>query len=295
MVDFKTRIFTESDNDIIGAEVIVFSDQGTRIGSIEIANAEDLNALREELEVIDETYFDETRLNAVLANSQESTTINATSISGYSSSDLAKVSQLSGYALTNHTHVKTSITDLYNYSISCSNYNPTIDTDISVTVKVTNQAGNPVVGHTVSILKNNSSWKSGTTGSNGEFTTTYTCSEWGLITFSASNEKLQCNVTGFREIQHNITYYLYVDESQRLAQIRVNRSNVTITTGDGFKYNDFSIPSKYRPTQNSFAPIGRTAPTILNYVWSNGVIGIYNNSGSTWSNYDLAFVHEWHY
>ena len=45
MVDFKTRIFTESDNDIIGAEVIVFSDQGTRIGSIEIANAEDLNAL----------------------------------------------------------------------------------------------------------------------------------------------------------------------------------------------------------------------------------------------------------
>ena len=194
MVDFKTRIFTESDNDIIGAEVIVFSDQGTRIGSIEIANAEDLNALREQLEVIDETYFDETRLNAVLANSQESTTINATSISGYSSSDLAKVSQLSGYALTNHTHVKTSITDLYNYSISCSNYNPTIDTDISVTVKVTNQAGNPVVGHTVSILKNNSSWKSGTTGSNGEFTTTYTCSEWGLITFSANNTNTQINV-----------------------------------------------------------------------------------------------------
>ena len=212
MVDFKTRIFTESDNDIIGAEVIVFSDQGTRIGSIEIANAEDLNALREQLEVIDETYFDETRLNAVLANSQESTTINATSISGYSSSDLAKVSQLSGYALTNHTHVKTSITDLYNYSISCSNYNPTIDTDISVTVKVTNQAGNPVVGHTVSILKNNSSWKSGTTGSNGEFTTTYTCSEWGLTTFSANNVSLQIKVKGFKsKSMWNGTLY-YDDE-----------------------------------------------------------------------------------
>lgn len=212
MVDFKTRIFTESDNDIIGAEVIVFSDQGTRIGSIEIANAEDLNALREELEVIDETYFDETRLNAVLANSQESTTINATSISGYSSSDLAKVSQLSDYALTNHTHVKTSITDLYNYSISCSNYNPTIDTDISVTVKVTNQAGNPVVGHTVSILKNNSSWKSGTTGSNGEFTTTYTCSEWGLTTFSANNVSLQIKVKGFKsKSMWNGTLY-YDDE-----------------------------------------------------------------------------------
>ena len=294
MIDFKTRIFTESDNDIIGAEVIVFSDQGTRIGSIEIANAEDLNALREELEVIDETYFDETRLNAVLANSQESTTINATSISGYSSSDLAKVSQLSGYALTNHTHVKTSITDLYNYSISCSNYNPTIDTDISVTVKVTNQAGNPVVGHTVSILKNNSSWKSGTTGSNGEFTTTYTCSEWGLTTFSANNMYNQIKVTGFKKVLNNITYELWVDESTRNAALLANRSGVTIGAGDGFNYNDFKIPSNYRPTTNSFVTVGRTTPGIINYIWADGTVGIYNN-GSQMTNYSLNFRHEWHF
>ena len=294
MVDFKTRIFTESDNDIIGAEVIVFSDQGTRIGSIEIANAEDLNALREELEVIDETYFDETRLNAVLANSQESTTINATSISGYSSSDLAKVSQLSDYALTNHTHVKTSITDLYNYSISCSNYNPTIDTDISVTVKVTNQAGNPVVGHTVSILKNNSSWKSGTTGSNGEFTTTYTCSEWGLTTFSANNMYNQIKVTGFKKVLNNTTYSLWVDESTRNAAVLANRSGVTIGAGDGFNYNDFKIPSNYRPSTNSFVTVGRTTPGVINYIWTDGTVGIYNN-GSQMTNYNLNFRHEYHF
>ena len=294
MVDFKTRIFTESDNDIIGAEVIVFSDQGTRIGSIEIANAEDLNALREQLEVIDETYFDETRLNAVLANSQESTTINATSISGYSSSDLAKVSQLSGYALTNHTHVKTSITDLYNYSISCSNYNPTIDTDISVTVKVTNQAGNPVVGHTVSILKNNSSWKSGTTGSNGEFTTTYTCSEWGLTTFSANTMYNQIKVTGFKKVLNNITYALWVDESTKTAVVLANRSNVTIGAGDGFNYNDFKIPSNYRPTTNSFVTVGRTTPNVINYIWTDGTVGIYNN-GSQMTNANINFRHEYHF
>ena len=242
MVDFKTRIFTESDNDIIGAEVIVFSDQGTRIGSIEIANAEDLNALREELEVIDETYFDETRLNAVLANSQESTTINATSISGYSSSDLAKVSQLSGYALTNHTHVKTSITDLYNYSISCSNYNPTIDTDISVTVKVTNQAGNPVSGQSVSIAKNNVSWKNGVTGSNGEFTTTYTCSEWGLITFSANNNHIQVKVRGWREITAGIGR-LWVNDETKTATYIFSRTG-TITSEISYAN---TIPKGYRP------------------------------------------------
>ena len=263
MVDFKTRIFTESDNDIIGAEVIVFSDQGTRIGSIEIANAEDLNALREQLEVIDETYFDETRLNAVLANSQESTTINATSISGYSSSDLAKVSQLSGYALTNHTHVKTSITDLYNYSISCSNYNPTIDTDISVTVKVTNQAGNPVVGHTVSILKNNSSWKSGTTGSNGEFTTTYTCSEWGLTTFSANNVSLQIKVKGFKsKSMWNGT--LYYDDEKVEYWVNYAPSGTTLQVHNSWTDSGAFdvVPEELRPKMFVFSTTSDTRLTV---------------------------------
>ena len=251
MVDFKTRIFTESDNDIIGAEVIVFSDQGTRIGSIEIANAEDLNALREELEVIDETYFDETRLNTVLANSQESTTINATAISGYSSSDLAKVSQLSDYALASHTHVKTNITDLYNYSISCSNYNPTIDTDISVTVKVTNQAGNPVTGHTVNILKNNSSWRSGTTGSNGEFTTTYTCSEWGLTTFSANTTSAQIRVKGWKQYHYDSAtngWYIRILYNETHTKVIINDpASVSFTTTETNYITDVLTDSWIRP------------------------------------------------
>ena len=298
MVDFKTRIFTESDNDIIGAEVIVFSDQGTRIGSIEIANAEDLNALREELEVIDETYFDETRLNAVLANSQESTTINATSISGYSSSDLAKVSQLSGYALTNHTHVKTSITDLYNYSISCSNYNPTIDTDISVTVKVTNQAGNPVVGHTVSILKNNSSWKSGTTGSNGEFTTTYTCSEWGLTTFSANNENIQIKVTGFKQVAQTtvsgVTYTCSVN-GEGVGRVNVNCTSVSFAAGHSHEALNW-IPRQYTPNGYYHTLTERkVSNTLILYLWEyKSLVGITNTSTSSQTkNLDIAIVYSY--
>ena len=291
MVDFKTRIFTESDNDIIGAEVIVFSDQGTRIGSIEIANAEDLNALREQLEVIDETYFDETRLNAVLANSQESTTINATSISGYSSSDLAKVSQLSGYALTNHTHVKTSITDLYNYSISCSNYNPTIDTDISVTVKVTNQAGNPVVGHTVSILKNNSSWKSGTTGSNGEFTTTYTCSEWGLTTFSANNTNIQVNVTGFKSrSMWNGTLYYDNEKVQYVLNYQASGNYNTATWTDSGAFD--TVPLNLRPKHNVYSTLGDTRMVVrVNY--STGKLQ-YVTGGASVSNPYFQCVMTWY-
>ena len=115
------------------------------------------------------------------------------------------------------------------------------------------------------------------------------------IKYSANNRSTQVNVTGFKKIAENITYTLYVDESQRLAQIRVNRSNVTIGTGDGFNYSDFTIPSQYRPKSNSFVPVGRNAPSILNYVWDDGTIGIYNNTGNQWTNYTLTFQHEWHY
>ena len=42
-------------------------------------------------------------------------------------------------------------------------------------------------------------------------------------------------------------------------------------------------------------PIGKTAPSILNYVWTDGTIGIQNNTGNQWNNYTLTFQHEWHY
>ena len=80
-----------------------------------------------------------------------------------------------------------------------------------------------------------------------------------------------------------------------MAQIRVNRSNVTIGTGDGFNYSDFKIPSQYRPNVSSYVPVGKNAALIINYVWNDGTIGIYNNTGNQWTNYTLAFQHEWHY
>ena len=198
-----------------------------------------------------------------------------------------------------------------NYKITkivASDYNPNIDSTITVTVTVKDVYDDPVENESVQVTCNigkftklNGSTISdtqsvtGNTDSNGQFTLTYTCSEWGLATFSANTKQLQIFITGFKFIQSNITYNLYVDESQRLAQIRVNRSNVTIGTGDGFNYSDFTIPSQYRPKSNSFVPVGRNAPSILNYVWTDGTIGIFNNTGNQWTNYTLAFKHEWHY
>lgn len=287
MVDFKTRIYTESEDDIIGAEVLVYSDNGDRIGSIEIVNAEDLNDLREQLSVIDETYFTESRLNAILANAQETTNINATELSGFASSDFAKVTQLSNYALSNHTHVKTNISDLYNYSISCSDYNPTIDSEISVTVKVTNQAGNPVSGQSVSIAKNNVSWKNGVTGSNGEFTTTYTCSEWGLVTFSANNENIQIKVTGFKQVAtttvSGVTYTCYVN-GEGVGRVTVKCSNVSFAPGTSHEATNW-IPEAYKPKGDCYMLVERviTNASIV-YLWEyETLIGIRNTGSSAYT------------
>ena len=93
---------------------------------------------------------------------------------------------------------------------------------------------------------------------------------------------------------NNITYALWVEESTRRAVVLANRSGVTIGAGDGFNYNDFKIPSKYRPTTNSFVTVGRSTPNVINYIWADGTVGIYNN-GSQMTNYDLNFRHEYHF
>lgn len=199
MVDFNTRVFTEDDGKIIGAEVTVYSDSGDKLGVIDIADATTLAEMQQQLAQIDETYFTEERLEAILTNTSENTVINATKLSGFLSSDFAKVSQLSAYALTSHSHSKSDITDLYDYQIYASAYNVTIDGTVTITVKVTNRAtGNPVVGVTVPVLKNNSSWQSGTTGVNGTFSLSYTADTWGITTFSAKTQNVQINVRGWK-------------------------------------------------------------------------------------------------
>ena len=216
MVDFNTRVFTEDDGKIIGAEITVYSDSGDKIGLIDVADAETLEEMQTQLAVIDETYFTEARLATILANTNENTVINATKLSGFLSSDFAKVSDLSSYAPVSHSHSKSQITDLYDYQIYASAYNVNIDGSVNITVKVTNRAtGNPVVGVTVPVLKNNSSWRSGTTGVNGTFSLSYTADTWGLTTFSANTVNTQINVKGYKLVEtvntNNLTIKTYTD------------------------------------------------------------------------------------
>ena len=197
-----------------------------------------------------------------------------------------------------------------NYKITkivASDYNPNIDSTITVTVTVKDVYDDPVENESVQVTCNigkftklNGSTISdtqsvtGNTDSNGQFTLTYTCSEWGLVTFSAKNHNTQIRVAGFRKIVENATYSLYVDESTRTAQIEAHRTGITITSGQSFSnYGNFVIPTKYYPKSNCYSLIMRNA-TFLFWVWNNGSYGV-TNLGNTVTGYDLTFIHEWHY
>lgn len=96
-------------------------------------------------------------------------------------------------------------------SVECSDYNPSIDSTITVTISVNDVYGDAVSGESVTVVAGEGTFTqlngsditasdsvTGTTNSSGQFTLTYTCSEWGLITFVANNSTTQIHVDGWR-------------------------------------------------------------------------------------------------
>ena len=134
-----------------------------------------------------------------------------------------------------------------NYKITkivASDYNPNIDSTITVTVTVKDVYDDPVENESVQVTCNigkftklnnttitASSSVTGTTNSNGQFTLTYSCTEWGLITFSAKNHiHLQIRVTGYSQISSsNITNYTIYQKENHI-RVVFNYPTQSLTT-----------------------------------------------------------------
>lgn len=279
MVDFNTRIFSEDDGKIIGAEITVYSDSGNKIGNISVADAETLEEMQAQLAIIDETYFTEERLAAILSNINESQEINATKLSGFLSSDFAKVSQLSNYAPLSHNHSVSQITGLYDYQITASSYNVDIDTDVTITVKVTNRAtGQPVVGVNVPVLKDNQTWQSGTTSVNGTFSLTYTADTWGLVMFSTKTHNTSINVTGWKRVVNQADGRIQVYCDGETCQFSC-QGNMSILANASTEFAP--IPSQYAPQTNLSTLIHGTTFNAQMVIGTDGSITVYNNSNQT--------------
>lgn len=199
MVSFQTaEIYNEDQDNIIGVKVIVSADTGQVIDEIQVTNKTDFEELEARLDSLgddyvqfaDESSMSGSTIDAILANVSELFDINATTLGGFQSDDYAKAS---------HTHQKASITNLYNYDISSSNYNlklngTNLEKTATISVKVTNMSNTPVSGHSVVIYKNGSVWASGTTNASGVFSNTFTADSEGITTFAVNNQKTQVSI-----------------------------------------------------------------------------------------------------
>ena len=126
-------------------------------------------------------------------------------------------------------------------NIECSDYNPTIDDYITVTITVNDVYGDSVEGENVTVTASEGTFAqlngsditsassvTGTTNSSGQFTLTYTCSVWGLITFSANTTSTQIRVIGWRIVSNTQTEKVQYNEDT--AQVIIHTESIIFGT-----------------------------------------------------------------
>lgn len=192
-----------------------------------------------------------------------------------------------------------------NYKITnivCSDYNPNIDSTITVTVSVNDVYGDAVSGESVTVTASEGNFTqlngsditgastvTGTTNSSGQFTLTYSCTVWGLVTFSANNTSIQTRVNGWRSVNISVSYAgFYVNEAEKLCRLTYYRTGYNFSDTAFKTLHSGVIPSKYRALS-----IGQTNDPVMVFM-VNGSGDIQSKSNTTGSRTINASVN-WSY
>lgn len=133
----------------------------------------------------------------------------------------------------------------YNYELTSSTYNPTIDTSFTITCKVTNSFGNNVSGKSITLYKDGTAVSSSTTNSSGVATWTITLSDWDTHHFNCNSATMELSANGWKQVTVS-TGNLWVNERTKLAMYTFTRTG-TITSEISYAN---VIPSAYRPKSN---------------------------------------------
>ena len=159
-------------------------------------------------------------------------------------------------------------------NIECSDYNPSIDAYITVTITVNDVYGDSVEGENVTVTASEGTFAqlngsditsassvTGTTNSSGQFTLTYTCSEWGLVTFSANTKNIQVNVNGFKsKSMWNGTLYYDNEKVEYVLNYSASGTYSQSTWTDSQAFD--VVPSSLRPQRPVYSSVGDTRMTV---------------------------------
>jgi len=186
--------------------------------------------------------------------------------------------------------------EIWNYDLTCSDYNPTVDSTVSVTCRVTDFYGEAVTGESVTLYCNGSSVSTSITNNQGIATWVVTVDALGLNSFSVANSKLAINVIGWREVTlpSSVTSvsdcHLYVNDALRLCDFKYYRTNYKFTSTSSITLHNGLIPQTYRP-------IGNVICASFNELITAGIItdGSLSVASSETGSKNINISATWHY
>lgn len=149
----------------------------------------------------------------------------------------------------------------FEYELTSSNYNPLIDTTITITCTCKNVLGNPIADKELELYQNGTSQGSATTNANGIATWTLTMSNWGTQDIQVENQTISVNVTGFKSksMWNGTLYYDNEKVQYVLNQTGSGTYNASTWTDSGA----FDVvPSSLRPQRPIYSTIGNTRMTV---------------------------------
>ena len=158
----------------------------------------------------------------------------------------------------------------YNYNLTSSNYNPSLNSSITLTCLVTNILGDEVSGKNLQLSKNGNSLGASyqkTTDSNGVATWSITCTDGGLQTYSIDTEEIEIfvdnkansththttnNITDFPNLSNVATSGSYNDLTNKPTIPTIPTNVSSFTNDSGYLTSHQDITGKLDKTQTSY-------------------------------------------
>lgn len=115
------------------------------------------------------------------------------------------------------------------YELASSDYNPTIDSTITITCTCKNVLGNPVADKELTLMMNGIEQGTSTTNELGIATWSITFGANGLKDFYIGNSHCTVYVDGYSKIYDSNGLMWYVNTSTGISHITLNRSGISIS------------------------------------------------------------------
>ena len=122
-------------------------------------------------------------------------------------------------------------TEDYKYDISISDYNPSIDSNVTVDINVTDGNGEIVGDHDFTLQFDDDSTDL-TTDNEGSASYTYECTDWGVHRFSVGSTISFIRVGGWRNFRDDSSFTGYYNDHSVYLSVHVSQVPVDTSWGE---------------------------------------------------------------